>query len=133
MAAVHDIPVREGSARVTRVPRPVTDAMGASTAARFLAQVFLRSGCFRVPNAMRQTKDGQKYRKGYEVRLPVNSKAELLRVRRCLKQFGIELGNAYSKRSQIVQVIYGKDHVATFARLLSRVGLDSQKIKRIAL
>lgn len=51
---------------------------------------------------------GQKYKKGYEVRLVANSKEELEDMRQLLQQSGFKPGKPYKKHFQFVQPVYGK-------------------------
>jgi len=97
-------------------------------ASRFLAEVFVRGGCFRTPDRRRRRTEGQDYKKGYEVRLPVAGDAELARLRRCLKSIGIEPSGHYRKHRQIIQVVYGKTAVGVIARTLARAGVKSAKL-----
>jgi hypothetical protein len=93
-----------------------------------LAEVFVRSGCFRVPNARRRKCDGQSYKKGYELRLAVTGPEELSAVRRSLLQLGITPGEPYRKSRRTVQIVYGKKSVMTFVRLLRTTGVKSSKL-----
>ena len=96
-------------------------------AERLLAEVFVRGGCFRTPDPKRRKADGQSYKKGYEVRLPVSNDRELAHLRRCLNRIGIKPARPYKKHRQVIQVVYGKSAVAAFAELLAHAGVKSPK------
>ena len=80
-----------------------------------LAEFFLRSGYMRMPRHERRQKLGRRYRKGWEVRLVLNSEDELNEVRRLLEQAGLKPGKAFKKWSRWVQPIYGKQAVNFFS------------------
>lgn len=79
-----------------------------------LVWYFQRNGCVRVVDEERRQKLGQKYKKGYEVRLVANSEDELQEIQRLISKAGFWLAKPYRKRSQIVQPIYGKATVDWF-------------------
>lgn len=84
-----------------------------------LIAFFRRNGCVRLVDEERREKLGQKYKKGYEVRLTANSKEELETMRQLLAQSGLKPGKPYKKRRQFVQPVYGKAAVDWFT---SRAG-----------
>ncbi len=59
-----------------------------------LADYFHRNGYVRRIDAVRRAEEGQLYKKGAEVRLVANSRAELAEIRRLLRQAGLEPGEA---------------------------------------
>lgn len=75
---------------------------------------FQRNGCVRLVDEKRRKELGQKYKKGYEVRLVANSKEELENIRQLLKQSGFKAGKPYKKHLQFVQPVYGKLAVEWF-------------------
>ena len=79
-----------------------------------LRQAFRRSGYVRVANQTRRKEMGQKYKKGYEVRLVGKTRAELTQIRRLLRRVGFKAGKPFEKHSRIVQPIYGKAAVEWF-------------------
>jgi hypothetical protein len=79
-----------------------------------LRRLFKQHGCVRVPNAKRQAALGPNYKKGYEVRLTVSTRTQLLQVQRWLKQVGLTYGAPYAKGLLIVQPIYGRAAVDWF-------------------
>jgi hypothetical protein len=81
---------------------------------KYLVALFRRNGYVRVVNEERRRELGQKYKKGYEVRLVARSKEELENMRRSLEKVGFKPGKPYKKRAQFVQPIYGKSAVAWF-------------------
>ena len=92
------------------VNKPISDPQ----AEKLLIAFFLRNGCVRVMNEERRKAEGQKYKKGYEVRLVAKSKEELEDMRQLLQQFGFKPGNPYKKFLQFVQPVYGKSAVEWF-------------------
>ncbi len=87
---------------------------GNQQAEKLLLAFFQRNGCVRVPNEKRRKELGQKYKKGYEVRLVAKSKEELELMRQLLQQSGFKTCNPYKKHFQFVQPVYGKAAVGWF-------------------
>jgi hypothetical protein len=87
-----------------------------------LAASFEQNGCYRVPNTKRRKRDGQAYKKGYEVRLTAGSTTELRRLRALLQQVGLSPGKPYRKRRHMIQPVYGRDAVVRFRELTGAVG-----------
>ena len=83
-------------------------------AEEMLILFFQRNGCVRLVDEKRRKELGQKYKKGYEVRLTTNSKEELENMRQLLKQSGFKAGKPYKKHLQFVQPVYGKLAVEWF-------------------
>jgi len=88
---------------------------GNKQALKSLITLFQRNGYVRVVDEKHRKEFGQKYKKGYEVRLVANSKEELQIIRRLLKQAGFKPGKPYKKHLQFVQPVYGKSAVDWFA------------------
>jgi hypothetical protein len=86
-----------------------------------LAHFFRRNGCIRLPNYKRRKREGQKYKKGYELRLVARTANELKQIRHLLRQTGFTMGKPYQKGRQIVQPIYGKWMVDRFRKMLTQV------------
>jgi len=84
-------------------------------AQKSLLTFFQRNGCVRVVDEKRRKEFGQKYKKGYEVRLVAYSKEELEIMRHLLQQFGFKPAKPYKKHLQFVQPVYGKLAVDWFA------------------
>jgi hypothetical protein len=84
-----------------------------------LSELFHRNGYVRRVDAVRRVKEGQLYKKGAEVRLVAESRAELAEIRRLLKQAGFKRARPFAKGRQWRQPVYG---VAEVARFLSLVG-----------
>ncbi len=87
---------------------------GNQQAVKSLLAFFQRNGCVRVVDEKRRQELGQKYKKGYEVRLVANSKEELGLIRHLLQQSGFKPGKPYQKNDQFVQPVYGKSAVDWF-------------------
>jgi hypothetical protein len=84
-----------------------------------LAVFFHRNGYVRRVDAVRRVQEGQHYKKGAEVRLVAESRAELKEIRQLLRKAGFKLARPFAKARQWRQPVYG---VAEVARLLSLVG-----------
>lgn len=83
-----------------------------------LAAFFDRNGYVRCPNASQhEAKGSQLYKKGYEIRLVANSRNELNRIRKFLREAGFRPGAPFAKANQFGQPIYGKEAVARFLEL----------------
>jgi hypothetical protein len=87
-----------------------------------LAELFCRNGYVRSANPVRQELEGRLYKKGAEVRLVADSKAELAEIRRLLRRAGFKRARPFAKARQWRQPIYG---VAEVARFLSLIGEQS--------
>jgi hypothetical protein len=85
---------------------------------RTLRTLFERNGCFRLPNRRKRKQLKERYKKGYEVRLILNTKTELAIARRLLRRLHFKLGRPYQKRSQLVQAVYGKVMCERFRKLI---------------
>lgn len=79
-----------------------------------MKRFFRQHGYVRVTNLDLREELGQKYKKGYEVRLVAVSQRELTWLRRLLKQAGFKPGKPFQKHSRIVQPIYGREAVEWF-------------------
>lgn len=89
--------------------------------ARQLAWYFNRNGYVRRPRPERRADAvAQIYKKGYEVRLTANSRAELVRIRRLLRAAGFKPGRPFRKALQFRQPIYGRAEVARFLKLIGQ-------------
>jgi hypothetical protein len=86
-----------------------------------LAAFFERNGYFRLPNPLRQEREGhQVYKKGYEVRLVAYSKRELQLIRRLLRQADFSLVKPHEKYLRWVQPVYGREAVERFCEFSGR-------------
>ena len=84
-----------------------------------LAEFFHRNGYVRRINAVRREEDGQLYKKGAEVRLVADTRAELAVIRRLLRRAGFNVAKPFAKGRQWRQPVSG---VAAVARFLALVG-----------
>ena len=84
-----------------------------------LSAFFHRNGYVRRVDPVRKKVKGRLYKKGAEVRLVAESRAELAMIRRLLKQAGFKRARPFAKGRQWRQPVYG---VADVARFLSLVG-----------
>ncbi|GAB4396069.1 MAG: hypothetical protein OHK0052_16810 [Anaerolineales bacterium] len=90
--------------------------MNPQQAQEILIALFRRNGCIRVVDEERRKTQGQKYRKGYEVRFVAKSQEELATIRTALEILGFKPGKPYQKVRQFVQPVYGKTAVAMFTQ-----------------
>ena len=80
---------------------------------------FERNGYVRRQLAHRLEADGpSKYKKGDEVRLVANTRAELKKIRRLLVVAGFEPARPFAKGNQHRQPIYGRETVEKFLALI---------------
>jgi hypothetical protein len=86
------------------------------TAFRRLAEYFQRNGCIRRPNTDRLDEGATGYKKGWEVRIVLESPNELGEVRALLTAIGVTPARAYLKGARTVQPIYGRDAVELFTK-----------------
>ncbi|MCI0332519.1 MAG: hypothetical protein L0228_04775 [Planctomycetes bacterium] len=92
-----------------------------------LSAYFHRNGYVRRVDPVRRKVKGRLYKKGAEVRLVAESRAELAEIRRLLKRAGFKRARPFAKARQWRQPVYG---VAEVARFLSLVGKPKRRRKR---
>ena len=93
-----------------------------------LAEFFQRNGCVRWPNQKRVLREGYTlYKKGAEVRLKANTKAERGRILRLLRLLGFRPGNPYEKGSGFAIPLYGHGPVAEFLELIGEPTTDERE------
>jgi hypothetical protein len=85
-----------------------------------LRELFQRNGYVRLQDPDRVEAGGREYKKGDEVRLVADSRAELMEIRRLLTAAGFKLGRPFAKANQFRQPLYGRDQVARFVSLMRR-------------
>jgi hypothetical protein len=83
-----------------------------------LASLFQRNGYLRWTNMERRKAEPRTYKKGAELRLVANSKAELRTIRRLLRAVEFNPGKPFVKAKQWRQPIYGRAEVARFLLLI---------------
>lgn len=94
-------------------------SLSTSKASLELAALFERNGCIRRPNPKRLAKLGaQKYKKGSEVRLTVESEEELAYVQELLDVLDFTAGRPFAKARQFCIPLYGNEQTARFEALL---------------
>ncbi|GAB4301097.1 MAG: hypothetical protein Kow0098_29010 [Ignavibacteriaceae bacterium] len=81
-----------------------------------LKDLFKEGGCFIVPDPVRQKKEGQNYRKGYEIRFSVY-KTEEKKLRQVLKESELNPGKGFKKGNKVVVPVYGKESYLKFKKL----------------
>jgi hypothetical protein len=85
-----------------------------------LRELFQRNGYVRLQDQERVESDGRSYKKGDEVRLVADSRAELAEIRRLLAAGGFKLGRPFAKGNQFRQPLYGREQVARFVSLMRK-------------
>lgn len=75
---------------------------------------FERTGYVRPHDSQRRIDEGQKYKKGYEVRFVLGSKSETRTVRRLLRSVGLHSGRPFDKHGRIVLPVYGEEALRWF-------------------
>jgi hypothetical protein len=83
-----------------------------------LADLFTRTGYVRRCDTKRRSRDGQCYKKGYEVRFLLASDREVREARRLLCAAGLRPGKVFRKHRRFVQPVYGRATVEAFISLL---------------
>lgn len=76
-----------------------------------LAYFLQRNSCLRRPSSQRRKEGAEAYKKGWELRIVVDSSSELAQVRRLLRTAGLTPAKAYRKRQKWVQPVYGREAV----------------------
>jgi len=76
-----------------------------------LAFYVQRNSCLRRPSSTRRKEGAEAYKKGWELRIVLESSAELTRLRRLLRDRGHQPPKAYRKRQKWVQPVYGREAV----------------------
>jgi len=81
-----------------------------------LYNLFIRNGCIRLPSKKRK-KEGESYKKGYEIRWTAFSKKEAYQIIKMLKSLEIKPGKSYEKNNRVVIPVYNKEVVTGFLGL----------------
>ena len=80
-----------------------------------LSELLERNGCVREPDLAHRKKVGcRSYKKGWEVRLTLKTRAELAEARRLLRLVGFSPGRPFDKADQVIQPVYGRLAVEQF-------------------
>lgn len=88
-----------------------------------LAFLYLERGCCRVPDPARRRDAPRDYKKGYEVRLVLETDRQARRARWLVERAGLTAGKAYDKGSRVVLPVYGRKSLETFEYWLMERGL----------
>ncbi|RMH01472.1 MAG: hypothetical protein D6702_11200 [Planctomycetota bacterium] len=92
-----------------------------AAAERRLAALYRRNGCIRLPNRERCREEGPaRYKKGYEVRLTANDRAELKEIPRLLELAGYRAGKPHAKGNRWRIPVYGREAVDRFLAMVRR-------------
>jgi hypothetical protein len=109
----------KGAASARKARRTSGTPSSSSPAARKLREIFRRNGYIRKQSRSRLKKEGyDEYKKGDEVRLVAESKAELASIRKALQTSGFKPSRPFEKGRQWAQPIYGRENVARFLKLI---------------
>lgn len=85
------------------------------TARALVIRSFRANGYVRMPNLKKRSKAGsQVYKKGYEVRLVADDRAQVKQLQAALRVLGIQPGRVFPKHSKIIVPIYGREAVEYF-------------------
>ena len=76
-----------------------------------IIQFYRRNGCIREPRQERLDEGSASYKKGWEVRITLESKAEVAELQDHLRCVSLRPGKPYKKSHKWVQPIYGVDAV----------------------
>lgn len=87
---------------------------------RGLAWYFRRNGCARHPSLRMRRISGAAYKKGYEIRLVAWDEEELQDIQNLLAAAGLSAGKPWTKGSQTIQPIYGREPYERFMREVLR-------------
>jgi hypothetical protein len=90
-----------------------------------LLRWFERGGYIRCCDPKRRVREGDAYKKGYEVRFVLDSEKNLQEVRRLLTAAGIRPGKPFRKHQRYVQPVYGRSTVGWFVDRWETVKLSS--------
>lgn len=86
-----------------------------------LAAYFRRNGYVRRFNPKRRKKEKATYKKGNEVRLVADNRAELMEIRRLLRQAGFKVARPFEHGRQWRQPVYGVAAVSRFLEMVEAV------------
>lgn len=98
------------------------DKAKASDVTAELLAWFGRGGYMRRCDPERRKREGQAYKKGYEVRFVLDSQQAVRQVRRLLLGAGFRPGRTFRKSNRIVLPVYGRATVEWFVKRLPRYG-----------
>ena len=97
-------------------------------AKRWLRNLSKHGAYSRYPHPARREELGQKYKKGYEIRLLVRSEEQIHTTQLALAELGFTGGKPFKKNTRWVIPIYGKDRVKRFSTLFK---LPRHKIRTV--
>ncbi len=80
-----------------------------------LSYFLQRNSCLRRPSSERRKEGAEAYKKGWELRIVLQTGTELAKLRRLLRNRGHLPPKAYRKRQQWVQPVYGRAAVKELA------------------
>lgn len=88
---------------------------------RELVGLFRRNGYVRPPAEKRLAKPGTgEFRRGFEFRMTAENRAELMHIRRLLRQAGFKPGRPFEKANQYRQPVYGRKNLDRFLEMLEQ-------------
>jgi len=101
------------------------------SAVQFIKKLAARGAYARFPNPIRRKKDGQAYKKGYEIRLPIRSGKDMREAKIALRKLGFSFGKPFKKHSHYILPIFGREQVGRFLELF-RIAPERSRIRRKA-
>lgn len=97
-------------------------ASAVTASQRRAAELFLRGGCVRRPNADRRPEGHRIYKKGWEVRFYAGTRAEAIEAEKILERAGLQPGRPYRKRPTLwILPVYGREQVERFLAWVDEV------------
>jgi ubiquinone/menaquinone biosynthesis C-methylase UbiE len=86
-----------------------------------LTEFFRQRGYVRVPSGQMRESLGERYHKGYEVRLSVDQDSELSILRALIEKAGLKPARPFKKHRQTIQPVYGRQAVEWFLQAANQL------------
>lgn len=110
------MPLKRKPSPARRVRTRALDAPAAPVPSAAVDRGLWTRGCIRQPSRKRQRRDGPTYKKGYEVRLAVETRSGALRLAAQLRAAGLGAGRPYAHHNGFIVPIYGREAVEWYKR-----------------
>ena len=99
------------------------DSVRLSAARRRAVEYFHAGACVRRPNEDRFEEGAGSYKKGWEIRFSLRSRAECAVLKRVLTAAGLRPGRPYQKHGKTwITPMYGREQVARFLGWVDKAG-----------
>lgn len=85
-----------------------------------LVSAFQKNGYLRFPDPDRRKLETRNYKKGFEIRIVVESKSGVAPLARLCRQLELKPGKPYSKGERWVLPIYGREAVERFQKWIQK-------------